>query len=301
MKLSRQRLNRTLLRRQHLLERVDATPIEMTAHLVGLQAQETLPPFLSLHARLTTLDPHAVSRAIEERELVRLLAMRGTIHLLTPADALTLRPWTQMVVGKVQRNHPERVPQFHEALVQTPPRGTWKGSGRVVYERLVDWVGAPLREPDVPDVVRRYLAAYGPASAADVTAWSGVTRLVPVLKGMADLERHEDEAGKVLYDVPGAPIEDEDAPAPPRLLGTYDNVWLSHAAKDRVTEPAKRAHWMGSNGGVAQMLFVDGWLEGLWRPDGERVQVLEMFRDLTASERSALDEEIARVEDLLAR
>ena len=116
-----------------------------------------------------------------------------------------------------------------------------------------------------------------------------------------DLVRHEDEAGKVLYDVPGGVIEDEDSPAPARLLGTYDNLWLSHAARDRVTEPDKRTHWMGANGGVAMMLFVDGWLEGLWRVADDRVQVVELFRDLTKRERADLEAEIARVEELLAR
>jgi hypothetical protein len=340
VRLTRQRLNRTLLRRQRLLERVDATPEEMSRHLVGLQAQETLPPYLSLHARLTSFDPYAVTRSLEEPTLVRLLTMRGTIHLLTPEDAVTLRPWTQPVLDKVLRNHapadPERVrravadvladgpvgqkelssavgdalpdlPTGDRAviarglvpLVQLPPRGTWKGSGGLVYEDVTRWVDRPLAEPDVEDVVRRYLAAFGPATAADVTAWSGVTRLGPVLAAM-DLERHEDEAGKVLYDVPGAEIEDEDTPAPPRLLGTYDNVWLSHAGRDRVTEPAKRTRWMGANGGVAMTLFVDGWLEGLWRVVDDRVEVVELFRDLTKGERADLDGEIARVESLLA-
>jgi hypothetical protein len=340
VRLTRQQLNRTLLRRQHLLGRIDATPESLSRHLVGLQAQETLPPYLSLHARLTSFDPYAVTRALEEPTLVRLLTMRGTIHLLTPEDAVTLRTWTQPVLDKVLRNHapadPDRVrravtdvladgpvgqkelsaavgdalpdlPTRDRAvvarglvpLVQLPPRGTWKGSGGLVYEDVTRWVGRPLAEPDVEAVVRRYLAAFGPASAADVTAWSGVTRLGPVLAAM-DLERHEDEAGKVLHDVPGGPIEDEDSPAPPRLLGTYDNVWLSHAARDRVTDPAKRTRWMGANGGVAMTLFVDGWLEGLWRVTDDRVEVIELFRELTKRERSDLDDEISRVEDLLA-
>ncbi|MFC7493492.1 MULTISPECIES: winged helix DNA-binding domain-containing protein [unclassified Nocardioides] len=342
MRLTRRRLNRTLLRRQHLLSRVDATPEDLTRHVVGLQAQETLPPYLSLHARLTDLDPYAVTRLLEDRSLVRLLTMRGTIHLLEPADALALRWWTQPVIDKVLRNHApadadrvraavrealadgpvaqrdlsaavgEALPDLPPGdravvarglvpLVQLPPRGTWKGTGGLVYEDLERWVGAPLTEPDVPGIVRRYLAAYGPASAADVTAWSGVTRLGPVLAGMSDLERHEDEAGKVLFDVPGGAIEDEDAPVPPRLLGTYDNVWLSHAARDRVTEPEHRSRWMGRNGGVAMTVFVDGWLTGLWRAEDDRVQIVELFRDLSPAERSGLDDEIARVETLLAR
>ena len=61
MRLSARQLNRTLLHRQHLLERTDATPHEMARHLVGLQAQENLPPYLSLAARLTSFDPYDVT------------------------------------------------------------------------------------------------------------------------------------------------------------------------------------------------------------------------------------------------
>jgi hypothetical protein len=185
--------------------------------------------------------------------------------------------------------------------VQVPPRGTWKGSGGVVYQYVDRWLGRDLAEPDVEEVVRRYLRAFGPATAADVTAWSAVTRLGPVLKGMADLVTYEDENGKVLYDVPEGELADEDVPAPPRLLGAYDNVWLSHAARDRVTDPAARNAWMAENGASAYSLFVDGWLVGLWRPEEGRVQVLQTLRPLTRRERSELDDEITRTEALLAR
>jgi hypothetical protein len=121
-----------------------------------------------------------------------------------------------------------------------------------------------------------------------------------VLKAMDDLVVHEDQDGRRLYDVADDTLADEEVPAPVRLLGTYDNVWLSHAARDRVTEPEKRKRWMGINGGVASVLLVDGMLEGLWRPVDGRVDVVELLRKLTRSERVGLDEEIARVETLLA-
>jgi hypothetical protein len=186
-------------------------------------------------------------------------------------------------------------------LAQLPPRGCWKASGGVVYDYVDRWTGLPLTAPDVPGLVRRYLAAFGPATAADVTAWSGVTRLGPVLAGMADLVRHHDESGRVLFDVPDAPLADEDVPAPVRLLGTYDNLWLSHAGRDRVTEPDKRKAWMGSNGGVGHVLLVDGWLEGIWRVEDGRVRVVSLLRPLTRSEQASLDEEVTRTEALLAR
>lgn len=301
MRLSTRQLNRTLLRRQHLLCRVDQTPAAMAAHLVGLQAQDVMSPYLSLNARLEPFDPYAVSRALDDRSLVRLMTMRGTLHLLTPDDALMLRPWTQVVMDRVQRNHETPLPQLTRPLVQAPPRGSWKKPGGVHYEPLEEWVGARLRQPDVRDLVRRYLRAFGPASTADITAWSGVTRLGPVVQEMDDLVHHEDAAGKVVHDVAEGVIEDGESPAPARLLGTYDNLWLSHAGRDRVTEPAKRKRWMGPNGGAAMTLFVDGMLEGLWRIEDGRVRVLQVFRELTRREQSELDDEVSRVEGLLAR
>ena len=148
----------------------------------------------------------------------------------------------------------------------------------MVYQYVDRWVGRPLVEPDVPEIVRRYLRAFGPATAADVTAWSAVTRLGPVVKAMDDLVVHEDERGKPLYDVPDGELADEDAPAPVRLLGSYDNVWLSHAGRDRVTEPDKRDAWMGVNGGLAHTFFADGMMAGLWRAVDGRVEVVATLR-----------------------
>jgi hypothetical protein len=86
-----------------------------------------------------------------------------------------------------------------------------------------------------------------------------------------------------------------------RLLGQYDNVWLSHAGRDRVTTAESRKGWMGANGGVASTVFADGMLVGLWRVSDGRPAVLETFRTLRKQERSELDDELGRVEELLAR
>jgi Winged helix DNA-binding domain len=348
VRLTRRRLNRTLLHRQHLLGRTHMEPHEMVHHLVGLQAQENLPPYLSLAARLDDFDPLVVSEGLDKRSLVRMTVMRGTIHLLTADDALSLRQWTQPVQDRERKVSQNTRPALHldtdevnaairkalldgplsmkalgealagsfpdvkpntlahlarvnQPLAQLPPRGMWKESGGVVYQYVDRWLGQPLADPDPEEIVRRYLRAFGPASATDVGAWSGLTRLAGLLTGMDDLVQHEDENGKPLFDVPDGELADVDVPAPVRLLGAYDNVWLSHAARDRVTDPEKRNSWMGLNGGVAMTLFVDGWMEGLWRVEDGRPTVVSMLRKLTKAEQSQLDEEFDRVTDLLSR
>lgn len=339
-------LNRTLLLRQGLLARTSGDPVRMVRHLVGLQAQDRLPPYLSLAARLEEVDPRAVSQALAARDLVRLVCLRGTVHLLTPEDALSLRAFTDPVQEREFRASQTIAPARHLTrdevrraadalladgplafkalgeqladqhfpgvppnalahvarvavpLAQVPPRGRWKLPGGVVVQRVDTWLGQPLADPDVPDLVRRYLAAFGPATAADVTAWSGVTGLGPLLKEMDLVTRRSGRT--VLYDVPGAPLASSGTPAPVRLLGAYDNVWLSHAKRDRVTRPGDRQRWMGTNGGVANTVFVDGWLAGLWRVEEDEPMVVELFRDLTRAQRAELDDELERVRALLA-
>lgn len=345
--LRAQALNRTLLLRQHLLARMRFDPPTMVEYLVGLQAQEQLPPYLGLAARLEDFDPYAVAAALGERRLVRVSTLRGTIHLHSAADAGPLRAWTLALLERQNRaarnvraardlpteafdraladamaagprplaeisaelakTFPGVPPTVlsgrvrNTSLVQVPPRGMWKRSGGVVYDRLEHWTGLPPVSPQVETIIRRYLAAFGPASAADVTAWSGVTSLGPVLRSMPDLTTYADQTGRTLYDVPGAPLASGVERAPVRLLGTYDNLWLSHASRDRVMSPAARAAWLGRNGGGASVVLVDGWVTALWRPVRGRVEVTRWLRPLVRGEQAELRREIARMEALLAR
>jgi hypothetical protein len=348
VQLTNRDLNRTLLARQHLLARVDLPAHAMVEHLVGLQAQENLPPYLSLAARLADFDPYAVTRGLEDKSLARLVTLRGTIHLLTADDALMLRQWTQpcqererkasqmvrpalhvegaeftAALGAALADGPLPMKQLGEVLAasfpdvppnalahlarvtqplaQLPPRGAWKQSGGVVLQQVDAWLERSLRSPEPAAIVRRYLCAFGPASAADIGAWSGLTGMAGVVKEMPDLVRHTDPDGKPLFDVANGEITPGEAPAPVRLLGTYDNVWLSHHARDRVTDPIKRKGWMGTNGGMANTVFVDGMLEGLWRVEDGRPVVVDLFRALTKPEQRELDDELAGVGDLLSR
>ncbi|MFC9996238.1 winged helix DNA-binding domain-containing protein [Nocardia sp. NPDC127526] len=101
MKLSNRVLNRTLLARQHLLERCALTVPQLCDHLIGLQAQDMLPPFVAAWSRLADFDPETVSAGLDDRSLVRITLMRGTIHLVTPPDALRIAPHIQPELEKV--------------------------------------------------------------------------------------------------------------------------------------------------------------------------------------------------------
>jgi hypothetical protein len=93
--LSTRALNRATLERQLLLHRTAMSAKDAVAHLVGLQAQNTTPPYYQLCARLDGFDPAELAALMESREAVRIVTMRSTIHMHTAADALTLRPLVQ--------------------------------------------------------------------------------------------------------------------------------------------------------------------------------------------------------------
>jgi len=349
--ISTRTLTRTLWLRQQLVpgRREVGSVTGMVEHLLGLQAQENLPPYLSLAARIDGFAPADLSELLENRGLVRFRTMRGTVHVLTPDDALALRPWVgpalerhstlnaqnkpaahlsgseleqqvraalgggALPIGEIAARLGELHPDVPEPVLrhivpdrvpvlQTPPRGLWKQSGGVVYALADEWLAKSFTEVDLPELVRRYLGAYGPATAADMTKWSGVTRLVPAFKALhraGELVTFTDDKGKTLYDVPDAPIAEEDLELPVTLLGTYDNIFIAHADRDRIAPDQARKAWMGVNGGVGSTLFLDGLLAGLWRVEDERI-VVEPLVPPTKAQQRQIDGEVARVEALLS-
>ncbi|GAA0310428.1 winged helix DNA-binding domain-containing protein [Streptomyces turgidiscabies] len=88
-------LNRATLARQLLLTRSPMAAKDAVAHLLGLQAQNVKPPYHALAARLDGFVPEDLSRLMADREAVRIVTMRSTIHTHTADDCLTLRPLVQ--------------------------------------------------------------------------------------------------------------------------------------------------------------------------------------------------------------
>lgn len=188
-------------------------------------------------------------------------------------------------------------------LVQLPS-GTAKGfASKTPYALAESWLGKPLApEPDLPELVRRYLAAYGPATAADVGAWTGIPGPAALLKGMeGDLVTYRGNGKTLLYDVPDGPLPDEDTPAPPRLLPAFDNLLLSHKDRTRVVTDEHRARlYQKGNLRILASFLVDGEAIGTWRiarARREAVLTLIPFVPMAKADRLALTE----VAEALAR
>lgn len=180
-------------------------------------------------------------------------------------------------------------------LVQLPPRGVWGRGGLPLCATAEHWLGRPLAaDPSPDDAILRYLAAYGPATVADVQAWSGLTRLREAAERLRPrLRAFRDERGRELLDVPGAPLPHADTPAPVRYLPEYDNALLSHADRTRILTPAdgKRIFTHGA-------VLVDGFVRGRWtvaRKGGTATLRVEAFAPLPRAEQAEVEEEGARM------
>jgi hypothetical protein len=178
-------------------------------------------------------------------------------------------------------------------LVQIPPRGLWSRSGRATLTTASSWLGRrvpPSAKPD--DAVRRYLAAFGPASVRDIATWSGLTGVRAIVERLrGGLRTFRDENGVELFDVPEAPLADADTPAPVRFLAEYDNVFLSHADRSRIVDPAQRPQF-GSwgDGRFFRMVLVGGFIRAIWRPEDGDV-VVKPVRRLSKKDTAAVEAE----------
>ena len=346
--LTQRALNRALLERQHLLERVELPAIDVIERLVGMQAQVPNDPYLGLWSRIEGFRTDELASLITEHRAVRATTLlRTTIHLVSARDALVLRATMQPVaerqwgyspfaralagvdvdevvaagramlaerphtIGEIGKRLHERWPD-HEAgdlgyavrylvgMVQVPPRGVWGRSGRPVLDTIEQWLGEPLAaSPSIDDLVLRYLAAFGPATAKDVQTWSWLTGIGEVLDRLRPgLRTFRDEPGRELFDVPDGPLPDPEKPAPVRFLPEYDNLVLSHDDRSRVIDRR-----FGLDGWMRGSILVDGFVRGTWRNDtkqGVVTLLIGLFPGVAHENRPEIEAEANRVLDFVA-
>jgi len=335
--LTRAALNRALLARQHLLARVAGRALDLVDHLVGLQAQNPPSPYTALWSRVEGFRHDDLGAALESRRAARIAVMRGTIHLVTAADALVLPGLTAALYARDLRTSSQHgaglrqldLTELTEAaralveesprtttelgrllaerwpdvapttlaygargtlpLVQVLPRGVWRQSGATTWTTADAWFGpvavdsAPdLADPDVraaelERLVLRFIAAFGPASVADVQQWSGIAGLRSVVDRLRDrLVAFRAEpgpgsaSGRELFDLPDAPRPSPEVDAPVRFLPDLDNLLLAHADRTRVVSEEHRRRLTSANGVLPGTFLAGGRVAGTWSVTRER-------------------------------
>jgi len=187
-------------------------------------------------------------------------------------------------------------------LVQVPRGAPWGFPAAADFALADEWLKGAHSKDDSPfPLARKYLAAFGPATAQDFQAWSALP--LPSARGAfeslrGELRAFRDERGRELFDLPDAPRPGEDVPAPPRFLPEFDNLVLSHADRTRVVPEAHRGKLVTKNLQVRASFLLDGEVAGTWKVERRKkaaALVLEPFGTLAKRDLAALEEEGERL------
>jgi DNA glycosylase AlkZ-like len=333
--LTERELNRALLARQMLLERVSAPLPRVLERMGGLQAQYAPSMYIGLWSRVEGLERDAVTRGLERRSIVQASMMRATIHLVSKRDYWHfvvgirggLREWWLRTHGRdiprreiaandrkvrralrgktLSRAELEEVLGRRWAgagvfvdLVRVPPSGTWERRRADLFALAEEWVGPEDASQDegIERLVRRYLQGFGPARPAEIADWASLD--VSTTKRaleQLDLRRFQDEQGKELVDLPRLALPAADTPAPARLLPVWDATLLVHARRTQILPEQYRARVFNVKTPNSVNTFL---VDGQVAGTWryEKERVkLEPFGRLTKADRAELDEEAERL------
>ena len=236
------------------------------------------------HRSRANVDEHEQAAAIVLARLQTGPAPRSEVADLIPRDVF------------------EGIHEFAD-IIRVPPSGTWERRRADLYGSAEYWIGPePVLEHDeaVDHLVRRYLAAFGPARPKDIADWAGL----PVTTVRSSLARtpttdYVAEDGQPLIDLDGGTIPPADAIAPVRFLPTWDATLLVHARRAGIIEEEDRPRVFQTRRPQSVATFlVDGTVAGTWVHRDGRV-VIEPFRPLPPRVQRELNDEAERIEQQL--
>ncbi|MET9449384.1 winged helix DNA-binding domain-containing protein [Streptomyces cinerochromogenes] len=295
-------LNRATLARQLLLCRSPRSVPDAVRHLLGLQAQNTRPPYYALAARLDGFAPERLSALMAGRDVARIVTLRSTIHTHTADDCLTLRPFVQSArdreLGYFRAGlagvDPDRLAAVARELVEAEPR---------TMAQLREALGAvwPDADPRALAVAARCLLPLVQVTPRGLWEESGQVALTTIEHWL------------------GRPAEP--APAPDAVVPRYLAAFGPASVRDMQTwcgltrlKPAferlrpglltfrdpngvelfdhRGRHWRGNQ--AYRTLLVDGFLAGLWKLDGDTL-VIETFERPTRAQREEVTAEGERM------
>ncbi|UGT63743.1 winged helix DNA-binding domain-containing protein [Nocardia asteroides] len=276
-------------------EVVRSTTLRRTVHLT------TAADFRWLRPTLHELVAGAVRSAYYRDEL------DGIDHAALAAAGRELLGDRLLTRGELGTALAERFPERHvrrlaEAvevmvpLVHGPECGEWgRWRNRYVTVGLAEARLGPLAPaPEPATLVRRYLAAFGPATVADAQAWSGATRLAPVFAALRpELRVLRDPDGRELFDLPDAVLADPETPVPVRFLPAFDNAVLGYRDRRRIVSEADRRRTAAEASAGVPVYLVDGFVHGRWSLAGSTLRV-EPWHPIGNSDDAAIREEAER-------
>src|SRR5581483_6196762 len=221
----------------------------------GLQAQYAPSMYVGLWTRMERFARGDLDAALAERTVVQGTLLRSTIHLVSVDDywrfaAAIRESRKQWWLRSRKDTDPAQMDAAVEGLrryLRTPTRakeieqasGTWARRRADLYALAEDWI-PPVRvslAAATEHLVRRYLGAFGPATAADIASWAGLSpkQITTALERMdADLRHYASESGDDLVDLRTAKLPNPDTPVPVRFLPVWDATMLVHVRRTAI-------------------------------------------------------------------
>jgi len=176
-------------------------------------------------------------------------------------------------------------------IVRGRPVGSWISS-QYRWSCAEDWLGAPLDEPPAEvaraELVRRWLARFGPGTVEDLRWWTGW--------GLRDVRGAAAAAGAVAVDLDGAAglvlPGDLDPVEPPAswvaLLPALDPTPMGWQRRDWYLG-AHRAPLFDRTGNIGPTVWCDGRIVGGWAQRGTGEVAVRLLEDVGAEAAAAVD------------
>lgn len=164
-------------------------------------------------------------------------------------------------------------------------------------EQWLDRVDPALDEAEgYAALVRRWLATFGPGTAADIQWWLGSTKTAVThalaAVGAEEVSLDDGTTGWVLPD-----DVDETGPVEPwaALLPALDPTVMGWKARAFYLDPAHVPHLFDTNGNAGTTAWWDGRVVGCWVQDEAGVVRLSLLEDVEPRGRAALEHEAERL------
>jgi hypothetical protein len=319
-----------VLSRQGLLARY-SDPLDAVRAMIAVQTQYAASLGVAVASRTNSLAKGWDEKAIDlDGPLVKSWSVRHTLHAHTREDHAMLlgivgsrfgpkvTEWMRAVgclelLPKVEaalQNGPlnrkelhDRVPEFRGVpmvgwgldVKEIAFRGRLCIIGKGAGQKFV-LIEKPTSDLGLPDLVKRYLESYGPATIYDFRRWSGL----PMKDVRAAFK--EAEAELVRCEIQGMDGErwGYNLPSPGgrplglRLLAKFDPLILAYEDKTLLLPSQDHARVFRIAGQVEATVLIDGIVGGTWRmarAAGYTELSVEPHRKLSRGERSALEAE----------
>jgi hypothetical protein len=188
-------------------------------------------------------------------------------------------------------------------LVHAEPSGS-----RARFALSKDWLGFDATLLPVPreearaELMKRYLRAYGPASASDFAYWAGLESVAGAVDARMRLGEEVVEVQVEGYRSPllamAGDVPELSRPSPPPrpfVLPRFDPLMLGYRDRRRFVDEDWRQKLVLPGGFVAGTIWSQGRIAGTWdyRVSGKRLDIeIEAFRPLTAADKEALAESL---------